>query len=84
MKNFAFTIYKFKEINPEKKYSYFTFTEMRFEEINVGYCNKDEILRIDGKYYLYAGDSMLIDSEKQPAQILFLKGKKTVKAITVK
>lgn len=84
MKNFAFTIYKFKEINPEKKYSYFTFTEMRFEEINVGYCNKDEILRIDGKFYLYAGDSIMIDSEKQPAQILFLKGKKTVKAITVK
>lgn len=84
MKKFAFTIYKFKEINPEKKYSYFTFTDMKFEEINVGYCNKDEILRIDGKYYLYAGDSMLIDSEKQPAQILFLKGKKTVKAITVK
>ena len=36
MKNFAFTIYKFKEINPEKKYSNFTFTDMKFEEVNIG------------------------------------------------
>jgi hypothetical protein len=75
------TVYIFKAINPEKKYSNFSYSPLTYNEVNCGYCNKDEILYINGTFYLYSGEINNHWTEKHPSIIRFKNRNKIVKEI---
>lgn len=79
---FRQTVYLFKEINPSKKFSQFTCSDLEWNEVNVGYCNKQEVLRIDGKFFMYSGEIHNDWDEKQPPVIRFKSRSKIIKEIT--
>lgn len=82
MPQYQFTNYIFSKIDPAKKYSQFTYSDMTFEEMNCGYCQKDEILKIDGVFYLYKGSFHVIsDNENYKPYIMFKDRNKIVKQI---
>lgn len=68
---FRQTIYLFKEINPSKKFSSFSYSDLEYSDVNVGYCNKQEVLKIDGKFFMYSGEIHNDWDEKQPPLIRF-------------
>ncbi len=81
MKNYEQTVYLFKEINPTKKFSRFTYTYLEWADVQVGYCNKDEVLQIDGKFWMYSGTIANHWSEPHPSVIRFKSRAKLVKEI---
>jgi hypothetical protein len=77
------TIYIFKEIDPSKKFSSFDYTELNFNEVQIGYCNKNEILKIENKYYLYNNIKNYYWYEKKKPIIRFLSNNKVIKDILI-
>ena len=77
------TIYIFKEIDPSKKFSSFDYTELNFDAVMIGYCNKGEILKIENKYYLYDGIKNYYWYEKKKPIIRFLSKSKVIKDILI-
>ena len=73
------TFYIFKKINPIKRFSSFSYTEITIGEMNLFYCNKGEILKIGNDYYLYNGESEFNTSNPIiQSKILFKQGNKIV------
>jgi hypothetical protein len=75
------TVYIFKSINPEKKYSKFSYTLLSFKSVTCAYCNKDEIVYINGTFYLYSGEINNYWTEKHPPIIRFKNRNKIIKEI---
>lgn len=75
------TVYLFKEINPTKKFSTFSYSDMSFDKMSCVYCNKDEILKIGENFYMYSGEIKNHWTEKRPSVIRFKKRAKVVKEI---
>lgn len=73
------TVYLFKEINPTKKFSQFSFTDLEWNEVKIGYCNKEEILKIDGKYWMYSGEIANHWDKPKPSVIRFKSRGKLIK-----
>jgi hypothetical protein len=80
-KLYAQTVYLFKKINVEKKFSQFTFTELKWNEVSIVYCNKQEILRIDGEYYMFSGEITNNWVTRRPPVIRFKHRSKIIKEI---
>jgi hypothetical protein len=80
-KKFRQTIYIFKFITPSKRFNSFSFTELSWDQVAFGYCNKSEILKIEGDYYLYSGELNLDLTEKLKSHIMFRKNGVTTKVI---
>ena len=68
---FRQTVYQFKKIDPSKKFSSFNYTELTWDKVVAGYCNTGEILKIDGQYYIYAGEIYNDWDERKPSVIRF-------------
>lgn len=81
MKKYEQTVYLFKAINTSKKYKNFTFTDLSWGDVHTGYCNKDEILRIDGKYFIYSGEIKNHWDEKRNSVIRFKERGNIIKEI---
>lgn len=81
-KRYVQTVYLFKRINIEKKFSQFSFTDLKWSEVNVIYCNKQEVLRIEGEYYMFSGEIENHWMERRPSVIRFKNRSKIVKEIT--
>ena len=71
----------FRQFDPLKRFSNFSYEDLKWSEINSGYCNKEEILKIDGKYYIYAGKKYYDWNEKKPSIIRFKNRNKIIKEI---
>ena len=80
-KRYRQTVFLFKQFDPTKKFSRFDYCEMRFDEVNVGYCQKNEVLKIDGNFYIFAGEISNDWDEKKPSVIRFKNRGKTVKEV---
>ena len=76
------TIYQFKQIDPSKRFLSFDYTELTWDDVVTGYCNKDEILKIDKFYYIYTGEIFNDLNDKKPSMIRFNHRGKTIKEIT--
>ena len=74
-------VYQFKEFNPSKRFASFDYTELTWDKMQFGYCNKGEILKINGAYYIYAGEIYNDWNEKRNSIIRFKQRGKTVKEI---
>ena len=62
----------FKEINPQKKFSKFTFYELdEFDEVNVGDCFKDTILKVNDKFYEFKKTIKILNDTKTKGKIIF-------------
>lgn len=66
---FEYTEETFKKIDPAKKFSSFTFTDIAKQDIHL-YIQKGEVVRIDGVFYMYAGSTVRYSSEKTKSYIL--------------
>lgn len=75
------TTYVFKQIDPAKKYMQFTCYVVTWNQVNSGDCYKGSILQIDGKYYLYAGETNSHLSVQVPSKIIFKERRNVVKEI---
>ena len=76
------SIHTFRVINPERIYAEFYFSDLAtYESINLGYCQKNEIVRIDDHFFRYAGAKEDLTSKPLPSVIQFRKGKKLLKEI---
>ncbi len=80
-KKFRQTVYQFKQFEPSKRFSSFNYTDLTWNQVVAGYCNKGEILKIDGVYYIFAGEIYNDWNEKRPSIIRFKQRGKTVKEI---
>ncbi len=80
---FEQTVYQFKKFESSKRFSSFHYTELTWDEVVLGYCNKDEILKIDGNYYIFSGKILNHWNEKKPSVIRFKNRGKTVKEINL-
>lgn len=80
-KKFRQTVFLFKQFDPTKKFSRFDYSEMKWDEINVGYCQKNEIIKIDGNFYIFAGEISNDWVEKKPSVIRFKNRGKIVKEV---
>lgn len=69
-KRYRQTIYQFKQFDPTKRFSKFDYSEMNWNEVNAGYCQKNEILKIDGDFYIFAGEINNDWYEKKPLRKL--------------
>lgn len=83
-------IYEFKIFNPSKKFSSFDFTELSWDTINeiggiglLTYCEKNEILKINGLFYIYAGETYNDWYEKNSSVIRFKNHKTVIKEIPI-
>jgi hypothetical protein len=82
-KKFQQTVYQFKQFEPSKRYASFDYTDLTWDKVVAGYCNKGEILKIDNLYYIYAGEIHNDWNEKRPSIIRFKHRGKTIKEINV-
>ena len=80
---FRQTVYLFKRLNPLKRFSQFNYSVIKWDEINMGYCQKDEILQINGSFYIFAGAINNDWHAKKPSVIRFKNRGKTVKELPV-
>lgn len=78
---FEQTIYIFKQVNVERKFSTFTFTELKWEDVNLVYCNKQEILKIDGLFWMFSGTSSNLCNQPKKAIIRFKARAKVMKEL---
>lgn len=81
MSKYEQTVYLFKEINPTKKFSQFSYTDLNWSEVQIGYCNKQEVLKIDGKFWMFSGEVSNHWDEKSPSIIRFKSRSKTIREI---
>lgn len=54
-KKYRQSVFGFRQFNPSKRFTSFTYTELEWDEIDIGYCNEGEIIKVDGNYYIYDG-----------------------------
>ena len=80
-KKFRQTVYQFKQFAPSKRFTSFDYTELTWNRVVSGYCNKGEILKVDGVYYIYAGEIYNDWNEKRPSVIRFKNRSKIIKEI---
>ena len=74
---FEFSVEIFKKINPFKKFSSFTYTEIPKNEIHL-YLEKGEVVKIDNEFYIYAGEKKMSSPEKTKSYVLIKDGKKEI------
>lgn len=68
----------FKEIDPSKKFSKFSYEELEsFESIRVDHFCKGSIVEIYGKFYIYAGKKTF-EAYESRSFVRFKSGQKTV------
>ncbi len=77
------TVYQFRMIEPAKRFSDFNYTELTWNEVVCGYCNKNEVLKINGMFFIYAGETHFDWNEKRNSIIRFKKRSKIINEITV-
>ena len=81
---FASYKYRFKEINPSKIYSEFTFTDLKdYKDVDLSFCQNNEIIRIDGSFYLFARRIEELSAKQQPSVIQFCKRRKVIHEIII-
>lgn len=77
------TIYQFRMVEPSKQFSDFNFTELTWNEVVCGYCHKNEILKINGCFFIYAGEVYNDWNEKRNSIIRFKKHGKIINEINI-
>jgi hypothetical protein len=76
------TIYIFKKINPIKKYSQFTYTDLNnFCDVSLCYCFSGEIVKIENNFYEFNEINEIILNAPEGSIIQFQDRKKIIKEI---
>lgn len=78
---YAQTLYYFRQIDPAKKFTQFSYSELNWNEVNTGDCRKDEVLKIDGNFFLYAGEKINYCKDPKYPVIIFKNRKTIIKEI---
>ena len=77
------TLHVFKQLYPWKRWSDYSSIDLTFDEVHSGYLNQDNLLKIDGLYYYYIGESFQDCIKPKPSVIRFLHRNKIIKDIEI-
>lgn len=82
-KKYRQSVFGFRQFNPSKRFTSFTYTELEWDEIDIGYCNEGEIIKVDGNYYIYDGVKYNDCNKERFSIIRFKHGKRIIKEINI-
>lgn len=75
-------IYIWRQLDPSKRFNEFSYEDIdNFKDVNEGYCNKNEILLINGDFYIYSGEKKYYSTENKKAIMQFKNKAKIIKEI---
>lgn len=80
---FRQTIYIFKRVTPSKKYTSFGFIKLTWDEAHLQFFNENEIVKIEGNYYVYSGETYNDSNKKLDSLIIFQHRQKVIKTIVI-